>query len=73
MLSQRMNPVHSHSIRDTIKATGGFAKSEVWRQMMADIFDTDVIVPESSLQVVDIYLLYLGWVDVHESYPPYFR
>ncbi|MCE4989888.1 gluconokinase [Staphylococcus hominis] len=32
---------------NTIKATGGFAKSEVWRQMMADIFDTDVIVPES--------------------------
>lgn len=30
-----------------IKATGGFAKSEVWRQMMADIFDTDLIVPES--------------------------
>ena len=29
------------------KATGGFAKSEVWRQMMADIFDTDLIVPES--------------------------
>ena len=26
----------------TIKATGGFAKSEVWRQMMADIFDTDL-------------------------------
>lgn len=32
---------------NTIKATGGFAKSEVWRQMMADIFDTYVIVPES--------------------------
>ena len=31
----------------TIKATGGFAKSEIWRQMMADIFDTDLIVPES--------------------------
>ena len=31
----------------TIKATGGFAKSEVWRQMMADIFDTNLIVPES--------------------------
>ena len=31
----------------TIKATGGFAKSEVWRQMMSDIFDTDLIVPES--------------------------
>ena len=31
----------------TIKATGGFAKSDVWRQMMADIFDTELIVPES--------------------------
>ena len=30
-----------------IKATGGFAKSEVWRQMMADIFDTQLSVPES--------------------------
>ncbi|UXV42028.1 gluconokinase [Staphylococcus simulans] len=30
-----------------IKATGGFAKSEMWRQMMSDIFDTDLIVPES--------------------------
>ena len=30
-----------------IKATGGFAKSEIWRQMMADIFDTSVEVPES--------------------------
>lgn len=31
----------------SIKATGGFAKSEVWRQMMADIFDTYLSVPES--------------------------
>lgn len=31
----------------TIKATGGFAKSEMWRQMMADIFDTNLNVPES--------------------------
>ena len=31
----------------TIKATGGFAKSEIWRQMMADIFDTHLSVPES--------------------------
>ncbi len=30
-----------------IQATGGFARSDVWRQMMADIFDLDVIVPES--------------------------
>lgn len=31
----------------SIKATGGFARSKVWRQMLADIFDQDVIVPES--------------------------
>ncbi|CAM3171656.1 gluconokinase [Filibacter tadaridae] len=30
-----------------IQATGGFARSSVWRQMMADIFDLEVIVPES--------------------------
>ncbi|WP_407673147.1 gluconokinase [Paenibacillus alkalitolerans] len=30
-----------------IHATGGFARSELWRQMMADIFDKDVYVPES--------------------------
>lgn len=31
----------------SLKATGGFAKSELWRQMMADIFEHDLIVPES--------------------------
>jgi gluconokinase len=30
-----------------ILATGGFARSALWRQMMADIFDRDVVVPES--------------------------
>jgi len=30
-----------------IHATGGFAQSSLWRQMMADIFDTSVVVPES--------------------------
>ncbi|MFC5652692.1 gluconokinase [Paenibacillus solisilvae] len=30
-----------------IKATGGFARSSLWRQMMADIFDQNVVVPES--------------------------
>lgn len=29
-----------------IQATGGFARSEIWRQMMSDIFDTEVTVPE---------------------------
>ncbi|SFD65122.1 gluconate kinase, FGGY family [Paenibacillus catalpae] len=30
-----------------IQATGGFARSELWRQMMADIFEQEVHVPES--------------------------
>lgn len=30
-----------------IHATGGFARSPLWRQMMADIFDLEVVVPES--------------------------
>lgn len=30
-----------------IQATGGFARSELWRQMMADIFNQEVHVPES--------------------------
>ncbi|WP_027094262.1 gluconokinase [Cohnella thermotolerans] len=30
-----------------IKATGGFARSPLWRQMMADIFNQSVVVPES--------------------------
>lgn len=30
-----------------IQATGGFSRSEIWRQMMADIFESDVVVPES--------------------------
>jgi gluconokinase len=30
-----------------IQATGGFARSALWRQMMADIFNQEVVVPES--------------------------
>ncbi len=30
-----------------IHATGGFARSALWRQMMADIFNHEVIIPES--------------------------
>lgn len=30
-----------------IHATGGFARSHLWRQMMSDIFDQEVVVPES--------------------------
>jgi gluconokinase len=31
----------------SIQATGGFARSELWRQMMADIFNQEVNIPES--------------------------
>ncbi|MCM3006420.1 gluconokinase [Priestia koreensis] len=30
-----------------IKATGGFARSKLWRQIMADVFNTKVVIPES--------------------------
>ncbi len=30
-----------------IHATGGFSRSPLWRQMMADIFDQEVVIPES--------------------------
>ncbi|MBW3112844.1 gluconokinase [Bacillus sp. MCCB 382] len=30
-----------------VQATGGFARSELWRQMLADVFDQEVEVPES--------------------------
>lgn len=50
-----------------IQATGGFARSELWRQMMADIFDQDVHVPESfessCLGAAIIGLYSLGEID----------
>ncbi|MFD0696474.1 gluconokinase [Paenibacillus sp. GCM10027628] len=30
-----------------IHATGGFARAPLWRQMMSDIFDQEVVIPES--------------------------
>ena len=51
----------------TIKATGGFARSGLWRQMMADVFDREVVVPESfessCLGAAILGLLALGRVD----------
>lgn len=50
-----------------IKATGGFARSPLWRQMMADIFDQEVIIPESfessCLGAVVLGLYALGDID----------
>lgn len=51
----------------TMKATGGFARSGLWRQMMADIFNRDVVVPESfessCLGAAVLALYALGRVD----------
>ncbi len=50
-----------------ILATGGFARSELWRQMMSDIFDQELYVPESiessCLGAVILGLYSLGLVD----------
>jgi gluconokinase len=50
-----------------IQATGGFARSALWRQMMANIFDQDVYIPEdyesSCLGAVVLGLYALGKVD----------
>ena len=32
---------------NTIRATGGFVRSHLWRQMLADIFNQEVVIPES--------------------------
>lgn len=51
----------------TIKATGGFARSGLWRQMMADVFNREVLVPESfessCLGAAVLGLYALGLVD----------
>jgi len=50
-----------------IQATGGFARSELWRQMMADIFNHEVVVPEtfesSCLGAIVLGMYALGKID----------
>lgn len=41
-----LNEVMDTSIH-TVKATGGFSRSPLWRQIMADIFDLEVSIPQS--------------------------
>jgi gluconokinase len=67
-----------------IKATGGFARSEVWRQMMADIFNQEVIIPESfessclgavilgmkALGKIDDFSIVSEWVGQTHSHRP---
>ncbi|MTT31340.1 gluconokinase [Terrilactibacillus sp. BCM23-1] len=67
-----------------IQATGGFARSELWRQMMADIFDQEVTVPEAyessclgaivlgmyALGEIDDFSLMSEWVGSTHSHQP---
>ncbi|WP_226037306.1 gluconokinase [Aquibacillus saliphilus] len=54
-------------IPEKIHATGGFAKSAVWRQMLSDVFNQEVQIPESvessCLGAVVLGLYALGEVD----------
>lgn len=54
-----------------IQATGGFARSPLWRQMMSDIFDQEVVVPESfessCLGAVVLGLYGIGKIDSLEA------
>ncbi|KAI7262473.1 hypothetical protein KC345_g9430 [Hortaea werneckii] len=54
-----------------ILATGGFARSSLWRQMMADIFDQEVVVPESfessCLGAVILGLYAIGRIDSFDA------
>ncbi|GAK48459.1 gluconokinase [Secundilactobacillus oryzae JCM 18671] len=51
----------------SIQATGGFARSALWRQMLADIFEQDVTIPESfegtALGAAVLGMYSLGLVD----------
>lgn len=53
------------------RANGGFAKSDLWRQMMADIFDADLLVPEGSQNscygAVLLSKKALGWINDFSS------
>jgi len=51
----------------SIQATGGFARSALWRQMLADIFEQDVTIPESpegtALGAATLGMYALGMID----------
>ncbi|WP_056978498.1 gluconokinase [Lentilactobacillus senioris] len=51
----------------SIQANGGFARSELWRQMLTDIFEQDVSIPESfestALGAATLGMYSLGLID----------
>lgn len=50
-----------------IRASGGFARSKIWRQMLADVFASNVLIPEvyeaSSFGAAALAMLALGAID----------
>ncbi len=58
-----------------ILAAGGFARSTLWTQMMADIFENDIIIPESyesgSLAAMFLAKMALGMEDNLEDIKKY--
>ncbi|MGB5970042.1 MAG: FGGY family carbohydrate kinase [Spirulinaceae cyanobacterium] len=69
---QSLAPLNSET--KVIKATGGFANSELWRQILADVFEQEVIVPtqlESSCLGAIILALYaLQHIPSLDSFTP---
>lgn len=57
-----------------IHATGGFARSSLWRQLLADIFEQEVVIPESfessCLGAAVLAMEELGLVDSLEAVAP---
>lgn len=68
----------------SITATGGFARSHVWRQMLADVLDCPVDIPESfesgclgavtmamkSLNLVNSYQVVQNFIGEEDTYRP---
>ncbi len=58
----------------TLRATGGFARSALWRQMLADIFGREVVVPQSfessCLGAAVLGLYALGRIDSLDAVAP---
>ncbi|WP_251459904.1 gluconokinase [Weizmannia agrestimuris] len=67
-----------------IQATGGFARSDLWRQMLADIFNQEVVVPESfessclgaivlgmyALDEIDDFSVVSDWIGATHTHRP---
>ncbi|MEN0664905.1 gluconokinase [Caldifermentibacillus hisashii] len=71
-------------VPNKIHATGGFARSDLWRQMLADIFNHEVIIPESfessclgaivlgmyALGKIDDFTIISEWIGTTHAHQP---